>query len=79
MNQWEYKTIKFKTDGFLGGKINEEQFEEELNRFGYDGWELVSCFDRSMSQGRQVLRIQMLSSGQGEALKLPGPDQKEEP
>jgi len=51
MEQWEYKTIKFKTGGFLGGKVDPEEFENELNQYGIDGWELTSCFDTSMSQG----------------------------
>ncbi|WP_410769405.1 DUF4177 domain-containing protein [Fontibacillus sp. BL9] len=52
MEQWEYKTMKYKTGGFLGGKVDTEEFELELNRYGLDGWELVSCFDTSLSQGQ---------------------------
>jgi hypothetical protein len=51
MEQWEYKTMKYKTGGFLGGKIDELEFQEELNNHGRAGWELVSCFDTSQSQG----------------------------
>ncbi|GIP23825.1 MULTISPECIES: DUF4177 domain-containing protein [Paenibacillus] len=51
MEQWEYRTLKFKTGGFLGGKIDEEEFEYALNTYGQEGWELVSCFDTSQSQG----------------------------
>lgn len=51
MDKWEYKTIKFKTGGFMGGKINEEKFQDELNIHGQDGWELVSCFDTSQYEG----------------------------
>lgn len=51
MEQWEYKTYKYKTGGFLGGKVDTEEFEQELNEHGMDGWELVSCFDTSISQG----------------------------
>ncbi|MDQ0193281.1 DUF4177 domain-containing protein [Paenibacillus wynnii] len=51
MEQWEYKTLKFKTGGFLGGKIDEFEFQEELNIHGDEGWELVSCFDTTQSQG----------------------------
>lgn len=52
MEQWEYKTIKYKTGGFLGGKVDPEQFEHELNQYGFEGWELVSCFDTNLSQGQ---------------------------
>lgn len=49
MEVWEYKTLKIKTGGFLGGKVDEKAFEDELNLLGMDGWELVSCFDTSLS------------------------------
>ncbi|WP_433943005.1 DUF4177 domain-containing protein [Paenibacillus sp. SN-8-1] len=51
MEPWEYRTIKFKTGGFLGGKIDEQKFQEELNGYGQEGWELVSCFDTSQYEG----------------------------
>lgn len=35
MEQWEYKTLKIKTGGFLGGKVDEQEFEEELNRLDW--------------------------------------------
>ncbi|MEC0238552.1 DUF4177 domain-containing protein [Paenibacillus dokdonensis] len=59
MDQWAYKTVKYKTGGFLGGKVDEEEFEDLLNSYGIDGWELVSCFDTSVSQGqsRDVIAI----------------------
>ncbi|WP_270406689.1 DUF4177 domain-containing protein [Paenibacillus timonensis] len=44
MTKWEYKTIKVKTGGFMGGKVDETEFESELNHFGQSGWEVVSCF-----------------------------------
>lgn len=59
MNQWEYRTVKYQTGGFLGGKVNEVELDELLNSYGYEGWELVSCFDTSQSQGqsRDVIMI----------------------
>ncbi|MEK3732655.1 MULTISPECIES: DUF4177 domain-containing protein [Paenibacillus] len=58
MEQWEYKTLKYRTGGFFGGNVKEEDFEEELNRYGMDGWELVSCFDTNMSgQSRDVIVV----------------------
>jgi hypothetical protein len=59
MEQWEYKTLKFKTGGFLGGKLDPEEFEAELNAYGGEGWELISCFDTSMGQGtsRDVIAV----------------------
>ncbi|MDF2946463.1 MAG: hypothetical protein K0S51_1142 [Bacillales bacterium] len=59
MERWEYKSIKFKPGGFFGGKLNEEQFERELNENGQEGWELISCFDTSFGQGtsREVIAV----------------------
>ncbi|WP_342437117.1 DUF4177 domain-containing protein [Paenibacillus sp. FSL L8-0436] len=51
MERWEYKTIKFKTGGFWGGRVDDSEFQEELNFYGKEGWELVSCFDTSQAQG----------------------------
>lgn len=52
MVQWEYKTVKYQTGGFLGGKVNQADMDELLNQHGYEGWELVSCFDTSQGQGQ---------------------------
>lgn len=59
MDKWEYKTLKFKTKGFWGGVMDLEDFEYALNQMGDDGWELVSCFDTSQSQGssREVIAV----------------------
>lgn len=59
MEQWEYKTLKFKTGGFLGGKLDPDEFEAELNMYGSDGWELISCFDTNIEQGssRDVIAV----------------------
>ncbi|GIP49397.1 hypothetical protein J53TS2_29880 [Paenibacillus sp. J53TS2] len=59
MNKWEYKTIKVKPGGFMGGKVDETEFERELNQFGQYGWEVVSCFDTSYGQGtsREVIVV----------------------
>ncbi|RAV22839.1 DUF4177 domain-containing protein [Paenibacillus contaminans] len=59
MEHWEYKTLKVKTGGFLGGKIDEKEFEDQLNAYGREGWELVSCFDTSKSQGesRDIISV----------------------
>jgi len=42
MNKWEYKvivlTVKRK---FWSGQFDAQSLEEELNKFGQEGWELV--------------------------------------
>jgi len=57
--QWEYKTVSWRTGGFLGGKVNQEDLEHALNQAGRDGWELVSVFDTSQGSGqtRDVIAV----------------------
>ncbi|WP_027091437.1 DUF4177 domain-containing protein [Cohnella thermotolerans] len=59
MERWEYKTITYKTGGWLGGKVDAEDFEAGLNAYGAEGWELVTCFDTSIAQGqsRDVIAV----------------------
>jgi hypothetical protein len=56
---WEYTTIMIGTTGFLGGKLDSETLTSRLNELGAVGWELVSTFDTSKSQGqtRDVVAI----------------------
>lgn len=59
MERWEYRTLKMLTKGFMGGILDTNSFDNELNRMGSDGWELISCFDTSQSQGssREVIAV----------------------
>jgi hypothetical protein len=59
VERWEYKSIKVETKGFMGGILDTQEFDGELNRLGYEGWELVSCFDTNASQGmsREVIAV----------------------
>ncbi|GGJ07550.1 DUF4177 domain-containing protein [Paenibacillus hunanensis] len=59
MIQWEYKTVKLAAGGFLGGKVDDDHLQETLNALGFEGWELVSSFDTTMSQGssREIILI----------------------
>lgn len=51
LEKWEYKTVKFQLKGFQGGILEVEDFDHELNKFGAQGWELVSCFSTNAAQG----------------------------
>jgi len=51
LDRWEYKTIKFELKGFLGGVLETEDFDYEINKFGDQGWELVSCFTTNAANG----------------------------
>lgn len=59
MERWEYRTIKVTTKGFLGGILETQEFDIELNRLGAEGWELISCFDTNQSEGatREVVAV----------------------
>jgi hypothetical protein len=52
MARWEYKTIKFKAEGwFIGGKINAGTLESALNQMAADGWRLVTIVTSSVGRG----------------------------
>lgn len=59
MEKWEYKTLKYETKGLFGGKVVEGELEEQFNRLGAQGWELVTSFDTSIYQGqsRDIIAI----------------------
>jgi hypothetical protein len=59
MDKWEYTSIKLETKGILGGILEEESFDTELNRLGEQGWELVSCFPTAQGYGqsREVISV----------------------
>ncbi len=49
--KWEYKTIKLATTGFMGGKLDENNLDYQMNQLGEQGWELATAFDTNQSQG----------------------------
>lgn len=51
--RWEYTTLKLDVDrSILGPYIEPKQVSGYLNRFGDDGWELVSMIDVNAGEGR---------------------------
>ena len=52
---WEYHTAVFDFTGEAffsqGGLFNSEKFNNELNRLGWEGWELVTTFDTNRVHG----------------------------
>jgi hypothetical protein len=40
--RWEYKTFKYKKRSFFSGSLDVEEFNQQLDALGRDGWELVS-------------------------------------
>jgi hypothetical protein len=59
MDRWEYKSIKIEVRGFWTKKLDVNEFDDQLNSLGSDGWELVSCFDTSQYQGesKEVIAV----------------------
>jgi hypothetical protein len=57
--KWEYKTMKLKPTGMLGGKVDDIELECTLNELGAQGWELSAAFDTDYSGGgtREVVVI----------------------
>ena len=51
MDKYEYKTFIYDTKGLWGGIVDVNQFQNELNTFGNDGWELISSISTTQSQG----------------------------
>ena len=51
--RWEYHVLKLKTDVdfWNGTEFNVEALQQELNRLGGEGWELVSIFDIEKIRG----------------------------
>jgi len=43
MKQYEYKTSLLLAKATLSKRLETGKVEKELNRYGQDGWELVSC------------------------------------
>jgi hypothetical protein len=50
--QWEYTTALLEVSGWVSTKVDPEAVSAELNRYGAQGWELVSAFDVNDSNGR---------------------------
>jgi len=49
--KWQYKTLKLRATGLLGGKIDESQLDAMMNELGSDGWELAAAFDTNELYG----------------------------
>ena len=50
--KWEYRTLLWDArKGLLGGKIDREQLDRQLNVLGEEGWELVSAPPTTLEGG----------------------------
>ena len=50
--QWEYKTVQIDVAGWFLPTVEPDAMDAELNRYGAEGWELVSAFDINRAHGR---------------------------
>ena len=60
MDKFEYKTLFTDAKGALGGKVDQSEFQEELNALGLQGWELVSTVSSAQSYGSTRWLISIL-------------------
>ncbi len=51
MEKFEYKTLFTDAKGVLGGKVDQDGLENELNELGLQGWELVNTVAAAQSYG----------------------------
>ena len=51
MEKFEYHTFIYDTAGFMGGKVDANDFQDRLNMLGSQGWELVSSVTTNQGQG----------------------------
>ena len=54
MDRWEYSTVVFDPDA---DDWNCEAFNQQLNVYGAQGWELVSCFGTEAPVNRTVMSL----------------------
>ncbi len=51
MEIFEYKTFFTDAKGVLGGRVDQNTFQNELNELGRQGWELVNTVAAAQSYG----------------------------
>ena len=49
--------MTFASGGFMGGKLETDEFDAQLNELGRQGWELVSVMDTNQSHGATRLVV----------------------
>lgn len=50
--RWQYLTVQIDVAGLLGPRVSIQAITEAFDRYGADGWELVSTLDINRGQGR---------------------------
>lgn len=52
MMKFEYKTLTVEAKGWFGGMVNSNEFDQQLNLLGAQGWELVNTFASNVANGK---------------------------
>ena len=50
--KYEYRSLTIQAEGVLGGKVDNQEFDDKLNKFGAEGWELVNTFATNVTYGK---------------------------
>lgn len=51
MKRFEYKTIEIKPKGTFRSKIDLTEIDKTLNKYGMEGWELITVEDKNFGYG----------------------------
>lgn len=52
MKRWSYRVVEFDPkSSFMGGKIDRQYIEDQLNELGKQGWEIISNFTTNEGYG----------------------------
>ncbi|HEX8371882.1 MAG TPA: DUF4177 domain-containing protein [Chthoniobacterales bacterium] len=58
--RWEYRTETLHAGGFFTGLVDQKKINDDLNRYGAHGWELVNIFDTNRIQGGTLELVAVL-------------------
>jgi len=62
MNKWEYKVVTLRLKRkFFSGQFDAQALQEELNKFGQEGWELVNAEGIIYRVGAPILMFKRLT------------------
>ena len=53
--KWEYKTSRYETAGMCSTRLNLDEPDTQLNKFGAEGWELVATLHPSADSNVNLL------------------------
>ena len=59
MVQWEYKSVKVPVQSWMGSDVNTIALDDEFNRLGERGWEMIAAVELSAQGGasREIVAV----------------------